>query len=63
MSTLPEHITEDGLRQNLRRSANGSGLDMAYHYRDFLQSCGWIDQACVITAEGRKALRETEGRR
>ena len=63
MSTLPEHITEDGLRQNLRRAANGSGLDMAYHYRDFLQSCGWIDQACVITAEGRKALADTEVRR
>lgn len=62
MAELPRFITEDGLRQNLRRAANGAGLEMAYHYRDFLQECGWIDQACVITAEGRKALQETEAR-
>lgn len=59
MTTLPDHITEDGIRQNLIRASQGHGMDMAYHYARFLKECGWVDDRCVITDEGRKALSET----
>lgn len=28
----------------------------AHHYRAFLIECGWIDERCVITDAGRRAL-------
>ena len=58
--TLPEHITDDGVHQNLIRAGNGSGFDMATHYRDFLTAQGWIDAACVITVEGLVELAKRE---
>ncbi len=58
--SLPVHITEDGIRQNLRRAREGSGEAMAYHYRDFLREAGWIDERQNITAEGLRELEQRE---
>jgi|GEM_PF-3764253 hypothetical protein len=57
---LPAHITDDGIRQNLRRARDGSGEAMAYHYRVFLRDAGWIDERQNITATGLVELAKRE---
>lgn len=58
--TLPEHITDDGILQNLRRAKEGTGHDMALHYRAFMTIEGWIDAHCAITATGLVELAKRE---
>jgi hypothetical protein len=53
-------ITPDGILQNLRRAKDGSGSDMAYHYRDLMLAEGWIDGQCNITAIGLVELAKRE---
>lgn len=58
--TLPEHITEDGIRQNLRRAKAGDGPCMALHYREFMREQGWIDERQNTTREGLVELAKRE---
>lgn len=59
--SLPAHITDDGILQNLRRARDGSGEAMAYHYRDFLRDAGWIDERQNLTTAGTYELARREG--
>jgi len=58
--TLPPHVTDDGILQNLNRARYGSGEAMAHHYRDFLVSQDWIDAQYRITAKGMAKIARRE---
>lgn len=54
--SLPAHITDDCILQNLRRARDGVGEAMAYHYAAFLKEREWVDSRLAITPESEAEL-------